>query len=193
MVAFGYRTRQMNEEMTNVPLEEPKSNSSGSGSFAEFDAQPGDALEGAYFRAREFDPQYSLLKEEPQHRVICILAAEGYTNKEIAEKTEFTTAMVAYVKKQPWALAYMAKMQGKAASGAMKILTGAAAMAAEKLVAACEGEIMGLKVKHEVQVKAANDILNRVYGTAPQLVMHGKVDPKELTDEELAQMLGQSQ
>ena len=152
-----------------------------------------EKLEDPYFRGREFNPQYVLQKEEPQHRMICILAAEGYTNTEIAEKLGFTTAMIAYVKKQPWAMEYVAKVQGTGAKSVRRILTGAAAAAATVLVDAAEGALSKTHMKDIDRIKAANDILNRLFGTAPQLVQHQRIDPKELSDEELIQMMHQAQ
>lgn len=160
--------------------------------FAAFNKEE-EKLEDPYFRGREFNPQYVLQKEEPQHRMICILAAEGYTNTEIAEKLGFTTAMIAYVKKQPWAMEYVAKVQGTGAKSVRRILTGAAAAAATVLVDAAEGALSKTHMKDIDRIKAANDILNRLFGTAPQLVQHQRIDPKELSDEELIQMMHQAQ
>jgi len=149
-------------------------------------------LEEPYFRERDFDPQYVLKKEEPQHRAICVLACEGFTNKEISEKLGFTPAMVSYVKKQPWALEFMARVQGDMGRAVKRELTGGALEAAKLLVETVNGNILGAKAGD--RIKAANDILNRLYGTAPQLVVHGhQVDPKDLSDEELAKMLKMSQ
>ena len=139
-----------------------------------------------FFRAREFEPQFLLQKEEPHHRVICYLAAEGNTTTEIADKTGFTTATVAYVKKQPWALELIRTVQQRAGSDAVKqVLQGAAVDAAKTLVDVMSGRIEGKACDRS---KAANTILDRLYGTAPQLIMHGKVDPSDLSDEELAQI-----
>lgn len=140
---------------------------------------------GPFFGQGGFEPAYTLQKEEPQHRVICYLAAEGNTNTEISQKTGFTTAMVAYVKKQPWAqsrIAEIIKQSGREA--VMNVLKGAALEAARTLAetAKIDGEV---KARPEVRVRAANDLLNRIYGTAPQFVMHGKIDPGDLEDDEL--------
>ena len=141
-----------------------------------------------FFGQGETRPVHVLKKEEPQHRMICYLAAQGNTNTEIAELTGFTTAMVANTKKQPWAMQLIAEIQARNGDKEVKnILKGAAADAARTLVDAMHGNIEG--TKPELRAKVANDILNRLYGTAPQVVRHEKVDPKELSDEELAARL----
>jgi hypothetical protein len=111
------------------------------------------------------------------------LAAQGYTNLEIAEQTGFTTVMVAYVKKQPWALQFIADLQERGGRKAVDgVLSGAALEAAKTLIDVMDGTILA---RPEARVKAANDILNRLYPVA-SLHIHGKVDPADLSDEELA-------
>ncbi len=138
-----------------------------------------------FFNQEECDPQYVLKKERPEHRFICYLAAQGFTSTEIAKETGFTTAMIHYVRKQPWAQTFIANAMEKAGHKlVMQELQGSAREAAKKLVKIMRGEEAGAKVADIA--KAANDILNRCYGTAPQVVMHSTVDPSNLTDEELA-------
>ncbi len=138
-----------------------------------------------FFNQEECDPQYILKKERPEHRFICYLAAQGFTSTEIAKETGFTTAMIHYVRKQPWAQTFIANAMEKAGHKlVMQELQGSAREAAKKLVKIMRGEEEGAKVADIA--KAANDILNRCYGTAPQVVMHSTVDPSNLTDEELA-------
>jgi hypothetical protein len=145
-----------------------------------------DCVEARPFHgADKFGPAYVLQKEEPQHRVICYLAAEGNTTTEISEKTGYTTACIAYVKKQSWAQRLIAEIQSKSGGKAVKeALSGKALEAAQTLIEAMQGRVEGIRAAD--RIKAANDILNRLYGTAPQLVMHGKVDAQDLSDEELA-------
>ena len=143
-----------------------------------------DAFEVRPFHGQEnFPAQYELQKEDAQHRVICYLAAEGYTTSEIADKTGFTTACVAYVKKQPWALDLVAKLIAKhGGAGVKQVLQGAALAAAKTIVDVMDGTI---ESRPEVRAKAANDILDRLYGTAPKIMVHSNVDADELSDEEL--------
>jgi len=138
-----------------------------------------------FFGAEERKPQHILKVEQPHHRVICYLAAQGDTNTEIAEKTGFTTAMVANTKKQPWAQELIAQLIGESGEKAVKqVLRGAAVDAAEVLVDIMNGSIDD--VKPAERAKAANAILDRLYGTAPQIIKTGKIDPSTMSDEELA-------
>jgi hypothetical protein len=132
---------------------------------------------------------YNPKKEQPHHRAICILLAQGFVPKEVAEMTGFTTVTINYVRAQPWALRLIAELMQKAGRKAvMSELQGAAVEAAKTLINTMrnneEGEAMGAKASD--RAKAANDILNRLYGTAPQVVAHGNVNVAELTDDILA-------
>jgi hypothetical protein len=144
-----------------------------------------------YFGQEDFrGAQYTLQKEEPQHRMICFLAAQGNTNTEIAEATGFTTAMIAYVKKQPWAQKRIADLQERSGRTAvMGILQGAALEAAKTLIAVIknadeDGNCMNAKAAD--RAKASNDLLNRMYGQAPVSNLTGSVAAQDLSDAELA-------
>jgi len=131
-------------------------------------------------------------KEQPHHRAICILLAQGYVPKEVAEMTGFTTVTVNYVRQQPWALKFIAELMNKAGRKVvMSELQGAALEAARTLINTMRNEENGAAFgsKASDRAKAANDILNRLYGTAPQVVAHGNIDVKELTDDVLATLV----
>lgn len=150
-----------------------------------------------YFGQENFPPAYELQKEEPQHRVICLLAAQGFTTTEIAEQTGYTVMTIGYVKKQPWALQYIAALQDRAGFSIVKnVLQGAAIESAKTLIEVMRGyEVneQGIKVSIGGRIadraKAANAILDRLYGVAPQTVLHGKVDLEEMSTEELQQIV----
>lgn len=130
-------------------------------------------------------PQYEIKVERPEHRAICILAAQGLTSTEIAEQTGYTTACIQNVRKQEWAQSYIAHLMEKTGRKAvMSELQGAAKEAAELIIKSIRGELMGQKPAD--RCKDAHKLLDRLYGTAPQIVMHGNVDAAELSDEELA-------
>jgi hypothetical protein len=135
-----------------------------------------------FYGQEAFKPAYILAKEEPQHRAICLLAAQGYTNVEIAAQTGYSPVTIAYVKKQPWAQEFIVKTMEEQGGQAVKnVLRGAALDAARLLV----NIVNDPEVRVDVRAKEANNLLNRLYGSAPQVVMHGKVDPMEMSDEEL--------
>lgn len=135
-----------------------------------------------FYGAEEFPPSYVLQQETSAHRAICLLFAQGFTISEVAAQTGYTPACVAYVKKQPWALRFVAEMQGMRGGEAIKrILEGGAADAAKLIV----GIVRDKDVRIDVRAKEANNLLNRLYGAAPQVHMHGRIDPTEVSDEEL--------
>jgi hypothetical protein len=144
-----------------------------------------------YFGQDDFSgAQYTLQKEEPQHRMICFLAAQGNTNTEIAEATGFTTACIAYVKKQPWAQKRIAELQERSGrSAVMGVLQGAALDAAKVIISVINNkdendQPMGAKAIE--RAKTANDLLNRLYGVAPIAPMTGSIAAQDLSDAELA-------
>lgn len=140
-----------------------------------------------WFRGREFEePQYVLMKEEPHHRLMCMLFAQGFTPAEVAEQTGFTRVCVQNVRRQPWAREFIAKIQQEAGEKAVKnVLMGAALDAAQTLVRFATGD---LDCRPVDRIGANKEILNRCFGQAPQHVKHEKVDTSELTTEELEQI-----
>jgi hypothetical protein len=142
-----------------------------------------------FFGQEQESTTHTLKKEQPHHRAICILLAQGYVPKEVAEMTGFTTVTVNYVRQQPWALKFIAELMNKAGRKVvMSELQGAALEAARTLINTMRNEENGAAFgsKASDRAKAANDILNRLYGTAPQVVAHGNVDLADLGDDLLA-------
>ncbi len=147
--------------------------------------QQEDVVAQPFFNEGHCEPQYVLQKERPEHRAICFLVAQGYTTTEIADQTGWTTVTINYVKKQPWAQKFIAEQMERAGRKiVMSELQGAAREAAQTLIKTMRGTYDGTKVAD--MAKAANSILDRCYGTAPQVVMHSQIDPSNLSDEELA-------
>lgn len=150
---------------------------------------PGE--EGRFFKSRPFDAQYTLQQEQPHHRVICHLAAQGFNNLEIAQQTGYTPVTIAYVKKQPWAEALIRHLiDTEGGEAVRKTLQGSTLTAAKVLQEILEGKEENAKVSDKI--KAAQLVLDRVYGTAPQTIVHGKVDLEKLPDSELQKIIAQS-
>lgn len=128
-------------------------------------------------------PAYIMQEEKAQHRVIIYLAAEGNTITEISQITGFTTATIGYVLKQPWAQEQIQTIIAEKGGDKVElVLKGAALAAAEHLV----NTISNAQAPAAVRAKCANDVLDRIYGKAQQVILHGKADPSDLTDEDLA-------
>ena len=138
-----------------------------------------------FFNQDKRKPQHVLQVERPEHRAICILAAQGLTSTEISEQTGWTTATIQNVRKQEWAQVYIAQLMEKAGrKSVMNDLQGAARDAAALIIKSVRGELEDQKPAD--RCKDAHKLLDRLYGTAPQIVMHGNADAAELSDEELA-------
>ena len=138
-----------------------------------------------FFNQDKRKPQHVLQVERPEHRAICILAAQGLTSTEISEQTGWTTATIQNVRKQEWAQVYIAQLMEKAGrKSVMNDLQGAARDAAALIIKSVRGELADQKPAD--RCKDAHKLLDRLYGTAPQIVMHGNADAAELSDEELA-------
>lgn len=144
------------------------------------------------FFGHAYSPSRHYKWEKPIHRLICYMAAQGKSGVEIAQMLDCSYQMVSEVKRQPWALQFIAEEQAKAGSQAITdVFKGAALEMAQLVVDIAKDK----NTSPAVRGKLANSVIDRLVGTAPQLVMHGKIDPRDLTDEELANVikLGQSQ
>lgn len=135
-------------------------------------------------------PTYWLKAEKPEHRFICFLAAQGFTPIEIAREHGFTSAMVQYVIKQPWAQEFIASAMADAGGQGVEAVLKTSAMNAalgmdDLLERAKEAKLL------EVERKVRKDMQDRWFGTAAQVVQHVQVDPSTITDEELAKLATQ--
>lgn len=140
------------------------------------------------FGSERYKPHVLLQKELPHHRQICQLFAKGHTPTEVAQMTGFTNVTVNDVRKQPWALKYIAELMEKMGRKAVESeLQGATLDAARTMIKVMKGEIEGVKPCD--QIKAAKEILDRQYGTAPANPPMEKVDLNDVTDEELVQTI----
>lgn len=131
------------------------------------------------------DPQYTLFREKPEHRVVCYLKAQGLNHKEIAERTGYTTVAIAYICAQKWAQELIAEELTQAGRSRVEyILSEQAVPSLEKLITLRDDP----EVNKEVQRKAANDLLDRIFGKPNQPITHKTIDPNELSNEELARI-----
>lgn len=99
--------------------------------------------------------------------------------------TGFSATTVQYVRAQPWAQKFISELMERAGRKVvMNELQGAALEAARLIVKSVKGELEDHKTAD--RCKDAHKILDRLYGTAPQVHINGNVDANELTDAELA-------
>jgi hypothetical protein len=144
-----------------------------------------------FFSRKDYSPSYELMREQPHHRAICILLAQGLTPGEVASETGFTRVTVSNVKNQPWAQKLISEIQQEQGERAVKaILSGAAAEAARAM---CDMATGKLEVPAPVRFNACKETLNRLFGVAPQHIKHEQVNPDDLSSEELRKIaIGQA-
>lgn len=131
------------------------------------------------------DPRWTLKREKPEHRLIIYLKCNGFTNREISNKTGYHICTVNNICKQPWARAIILAEITKAGRDQVEtVLQGEALESVLKLVDIRDSE----KAPVETQRKAANDLLDRIYGKPNQPVSHASVDPKTLSDAQLIEI-----
>ncbi len=128
------------------------------------------------------DPHYTIKREKFEHRVIAMLKVAGNTNKEIAEQTGFSPVAISNILRQPWIQDLMRQEQARSCRTVVQeVLEAAALPSVEKLI-----EVRDKAPSMDVQRKAANDLLDRIYGRPNQPISHTQaVDPSSLTDEEI--------
>ena len=54
------------------------------------------------FSSEDRPPNFAIIHEKAEHRVIVYLKARGMSNKEVSEKTGYTEAWVSQITRQPW-------------------------------------------------------------------------------------------
>lgn len=136
------------------------------------------------------EPAYVLQSERPVHRAIIFLAAQGLSYVEIAQQLGITPVCVQYVVKQDWAQEEILKqIHDNGGEAVAVVLQQQALPSVMKLIELRESE----KVAAEVQRKAANDLLDRIFGRPNQPVTHRSEDLQEMSDAELQAIVAKQQ
>lgn len=130
-------------------------------------------------------PAYILRHERPEHRAIIFLRSQCLTYKEIAAKLGWSPAGVANVCKQPWAQAIIVKELQKAGREAVQSLLDAEDVPSVLKLVEIRDDPTAPKAE---QRKAANDLLDRKYGKPTQPILTAEVDPRTLSDVQLAEI-----
>lgn len=137
-----------------------------------------------FFNGR--DPSYVLKSERPVHRAIAFLAAQGLSYIEVAERLGISPVTVQYVVKQPWCEAEILEIIHKNGGDQVALVLQAEALpSVKKLIEIRDSE----ESNKEVQRKAANDLLDRIYGKACQPILHRSEELEQLSDQELEAMV----
>ncbi len=149
---------------------------------------PNNAEPRPMFNGRE--PQYVLQSERAVHRAICFLAAQGLSYVEIAQQLGVSGTTVGYVVKQDWAEKEILDIIHKNGGDAVAtVLSQQALPSVLKLVELRDSE----EVAAEVQRKAANDLLDRIFGRPNQPVTHRQEDLEQMSDAELQAIIAKQQ
>jgi len=111
-------------------------------------------------------PTMILQSENPTHRLMCYLKAQGLSNREIALRTDKSEPWVSQVLRQPWARKRIAEeMQASGRDAIETVITAAAEDSVYKLI-----ELRDEAKQQNVQLAAANALLDRFLGKPTQKV-----------------------
>jgi hypothetical protein len=133
------------------------------------------------------DPTFHRKRELPVHRLMIFMSANGWTNREIAEKVGQTEHNVSQVLRQPWARQRIVAIQREAGEGeSAQLFRNGATAAYERIMKIAEHAVL-----ESERLKANMYLVNRFYGQPTQPIEQVGKKPEELTTDELqAQLAG---
>lgn len=135
-----------------------------------------DALVG------DVDPRRYQRQEKPVHRTMVNMAAAGYTNKEIAQFTGYSTATVHEAITQPHARERIINDIKKTVQDEMKDFLEAEVLPSLKMLKAVRD---GEGVRNQDRLAASNALLDRFLGKPVQPINNDAKPVSDLSDEEL--------
>lgn len=104
-------------------------------------------------------------REQPQHRIMVMLKAQGYTNREIAAAMDVTTVCVGQVLRQPWARARLLSIfETRGMSKIDSLLSAEAVASLETLIEIRDSSDAGASAR----LSASNSLLDRYLGKAKE-------------------------
>lgn len=152
------------------------------------EANGGDRLDNPCHGQRE--PYYNNKREQPQHRHIGLLKAQGLTNKEIAEETGYTPVAVSNILRQPWIQDLIYQEMRRAGRDAVRETLEVQALPSIQKLIELRDDVEVYAKNPDIARKAANDLLDRVYGKPNQPITRTeKVELDSLTDQQLAEIV----
>ena len=123
--------------------------------------------EGELFNDRP--PLVVIKTEKPEHRLVILLKAQGYSNLEIAEKIGYTPVMVSQILRQPWARKrLLEEMNASGRTEIAKILAASAADSVFTLIELRDSE----DAKPTDRIRAATTLLEHFIGRPTEHVEH---------------------
>lgn len=128
-----------------------------------------------------------LQQEQLHHRIFALLKAQGHDCREIAELTGYTATTVQYTLAQPWMEALILKEVMRIGRTKIAAVLDAEVLpSVKKLIDVRDSE----KASPDVQRKAANDLLDRVFGKPNQPISRTEDTAKDarlMSDAEIAE------
>lgn len=109
-------------------------------------------------------PTFGLAHEKPEHRIMLMLKAQGFSNKEIATITGYEQAHVSIILRQPWARQRLLDLINKEGKNAIsEVIRGECANSVFTLV-----ELRDDAESETVRLGAANALIDRYLGKPTQ-------------------------
>jgi hypothetical protein len=122
--------------------------------------------------------------EKWEHRIVAFLKAQGYSNKEIAERTGYTTASVSNIIQTPWAKQLIMEEINRSGRTAVDVLLQSTVVDNIEFLAST---VNNDKAQTRDRISAANSLLDRALGKPTQTIAHKEAPNLDsLTDAELA-------
>lgn len=132
-------------------------------------------------------PHYPIMHERMEHRVICFLKAQGFSNVEIAEQTGFSAVAVSNIIRQPWAQKRILDIIHDSGQNAVQqLLASEAYESVQRLVIERDNP----NARPSERIAAADKLLDRALGKPSQPLDHtiqSKID--DLSDDELERIV----
>lgn len=139
-----------------------------------------DALAG------DIDARSLLTHEKPVHRLMAEMAANGYSEKEIAEFTHYTVHHVSDVLRQPWAREHTLRRIKQTAQDEILQFLEAEVMPSLRVIRDIRDDE---KVPAVVRGSMAEKLAERFLGKPVQPMQQNAKPPSDLSDDELRQQI----
>lgn len=112
-------------------------------------------------------PNLAILHEKPEHRLLIMMKARGWSNREIARESGYTDAWISQLFRQPWVRNLLTKFINEAGKDELHtILEGAAVDSVCKLIELRDDS----RVPASVRRAASDSLLDRFLGKPTQRV-----------------------
>jgi hypothetical protein len=123
-------------------------------------------------------PNVTIKRENPTHRLICFLKAQGKSNREIAKRTEKTEPWISQVVRQPWARELILEEITGSGKAALDVIFESEATNSAFTLIEIRDDV---GMKGATRAAAANSLLDRFLGkpVTKNLNLHGKLTAED--------------